>query len=130
MECRGSRERVSLTKARDQGNEEHVAVTKTNTSGYPACRRVQWFGGAFWRFCFSGLHGPTYLGKRQPLVVSVPGMGEDLPVAVMPGETGPSIDRSLFSAQKEALRFFDAAGKDDLLGLDGDGDGVACKSEE
>ncbi len=64
------------------------------------------------------------------MVVSVPGMGEDLPVAVMPGETGPSIDRSLFSAQKEALRFFDAAGIDDLLGLDGDGDGVACKSEE
>jgi hypothetical protein len=69
----------------------------------------------------------------QPLVVFMYGMGEDMPIGVLPGEVGsnvPAIACSLFTPQEFAQDFFVAAGAGDPHRLDADGDGVACEIGE
>lgn len=79
-----------------------------------------------------GLEGRInlFLETSRPLVVFVPGMGEDIPMPVMPGQVGPNfrpVECRLFSTQTAAQRFLDAAGPDDPHNLDTDGDGIACE---
>jgi len=75
----------------------------------------------------------TFLNTCEPLVVFVYGMGEDLPIGVLPGEVGPTVpvvDCSLFAGQVDAQGFFDAAGTGDPHGIDRDSDGRACEAGE
>lgn len=71
----------------------------------------------------------TFLNTCEPLVVFVHGMGEDLPIGVLPGEVGPNVpmlDCSMIVDQVDPQRFFEAAGAGDPHRLDSDRDGVAC----
>lgn len=75
----------------------------------------------------------TFLAACEPLVVFVYGMGEDLPVGVLPGEVAagvPVVDCELVRSQVDAQEYFDAAGVDDPHQLDSDGDNVACEQDE
>lgn len=74
----------------------------------------------------------AFLSECDPVVVFVFGMGEDLPIGVLPGQVGsgiPAVECSLFPSQDKAQRFFEAAQPGDPHNLDSDGDGVACNSE-
>lgn len=75
----------------------------------------------------------TFLDTCEPLVVFEYGMGEDLPIGVLPGEVGsndPMLDCSLIVEQVDAQQFFEASGSADPHGMDRDEDGRACEAGE
>lgn len=75
----------------------------------------------------------TFLDTCKPLVVFVYGMGEDLPIGVLPGEVGsnvPMLDCSLIIEQVDAQQFFEASGSADPHGMDREKDGRACEAGE
>lgn len=79
------------------------------------------------------LHIVTFVAQCEPLVVFVYGMGEDLPVGVLPGqlEVGVrALDCEMIESQVDAQVFFEAAGSSDPHRIDDNGNGIACESGE
>ncbi|MEJ7839419.1 MAG: hypothetical protein WKF81_11425, partial [Thermomicrobiales bacterium] len=75
----------------------------------------------------------TFVAQCEPLVVFVFGMGEDLPVGVLPGqfEVGArALDCELIESQVDAQDFFEAAGVSDPHRIDDNGNGIACEPGE